>query len=213
MNAESVSLIVNAGGQSRRMGVAKALLPMPPQDTPLIVHIIRRLAPLVTGQVIVVTNDTEIAEAAHTAGAVLTLGDCWEQGGALGGVATGLGACKEWAMVVACDMPLVDPTLFATLIALARTEPMLDAVIPKVGGQAQPFHGLWHPRALPMLEAKLAVGELQVLGALSALRVAWVDEARLEIDAKALAFWNVNTPQEWHDLLAQWKQQNRPTAC
>ena len=40
-----LTLVVNAGGQSRRMGQDKALLPIPP-GTPLIAHVVRRLAPL-----------------------------------------------------------------------------------------------------------------------------------------------------------------------
>ena len=57
-------------------------------------------------------------------------------------------------MVVACDMPLVEPTIFGKLIDVAKGQPALDAVIPRVAGQAQPFHGLWHVRALPLLEEK-----------------------------------------------------------
>ena len=204
MDDGSISLIVNAGGQSRRMGQAKALLPMPPHDTPLVVHIMQRLAPLASGRVIVVCNDVSVVQTVQAIGDVLTLPDQWAAGGALGGVATGLSACDGWAMVVACDMPLVDPALFVKLITVAHERSMLDAVIPRVGGQAQPFHGLWHRRALPLLEARLRTGELQVQGALATLHVAWMDEGALGIDAESLAFCNVNTPQEWNELLWRW---------
>ena len=126
-----LDLVVNAGGQSRRMGRAKALLPLPPADIPLILHIIRRLAPLVSGKIVVVTNDAQVAttvwtdaqaEARHVAQQpddIQVLPDSWSEGGALGGIATGLAACSGWAMVVACDMPLVDLAIFARLIAYA----------------------------------------------------------------------------------------------
>ena len=41
-----LTLIINAGGQSRRMGTDKALLTVQPHGLPLIAHIAARLAPL-----------------------------------------------------------------------------------------------------------------------------------------------------------------------
>ncbi len=80
-----------------------------------------RLAPLVSDRVVVVTNDGMVAAAVNaTSTTYLILPDRWPEGGALGGVATGLTACAGWAMVVACDMPLVDPVIFAKLIDIAR---------------------------------------------------------------------------------------------
>lgn len=89
---------------------------------------------------------------------------------------------------------------------------MLDAVIPRIGGQAQPFHGLWHRRGLETLEVQLRAGELGVQGALARLNVAWLDEEALGIKADDLAFYNVNTPQEWTKLLALLADQTRPIA-
>jgi molybdopterin-guanine dinucleotide biosynthesis protein A len=207
-----VGLVVNAGGQNRRMGRVKALLPMPTSGTPLIAYIIHRLLPLVTDQVIVVTNDPAIAEAVSEPKNYRILPDTWPEGGALGGLATGLAASSDWAMVVACDMPFVEPAIFAKLIDVAIAEAALDAVIPRVAGQAQPFHGLWHRRCLPLLAERLAAGELRVQVALEALHVAWMDERALGIDAQTLVFHNVNTPEEWEAVLAIWAKQEGPLA-
>jgi molybdopterin-guanine dinucleotide biosynthesis protein A len=100
-------------------------------------------------------------------------------------------------MVVACDMPFVDAAIFAQLAQVAQREPGKDAIIPRVGGQAQPFHGLWHRRGLPKLTARLAAGELGVQAALETLNVVWMDEIALGIAPDAAAFCNVNTPAEW----------------
>ncbi len=203
MQEKPVSLIVNAGGQSRRMGQAKALLPMPQTGTPLIVHIVRRLLPSVTDQVIVVANDPQVVAAVNRLDKVMVVHDQWEQGGALGGLATGLAACAErteWAMVVACDMPFADASIFAQLTAVAEKVPTADAVIPRLGGVAHPFHGLWHRRSLPTMTAQVEAGQLGVQAALARLNVVWVDEDALGIAADSRAFYNVNHPEEWAAL-------------
>jgi molybdopterin-guanine dinucleotide biosynthesis protein A len=212
LHGEPVALVVNAGGQSLRMGRAKALLPMPKSGKPLITHILDRLSPYISGQVIVVTNDAAVAEAVSGLENVRILADDWREGGALGGLATGLAAAPDWAMAVACDMPFVEPAIFAKLIDVARSAPELDAVIPRVAGQAQSFHGLWHHRALPSLVSRLEAGKLSVQGALGALNVAWMDERALTINADTLAFYNVNTPADWQTAKAILEKQEGPLA-
>lgn len=221
VHALPLDLIVNAGGKSRRMGQAKALLPMPPDATPLVVHIIARLSPLVVargGKIIVVSDDAltmDVVARAVDDGIVPNVhrcGDLWPNGGALGGVASGLSLCNDWVMVVACDMPLVSAQLFEHLAAIAMTQPTLDAVIPVVANQPQPFHGLWHRRLLPQLEVCLRASELGVVAALQGQAVAWVCEETLGLGVDDLAFLNVNTPQEWADLQQLLQKENRPIA-
>lgn len=212
-----LDLIVNAGGKSRRMGPAKALLPVPPASTPLLVYIIERLAPLVADsggeKIVVVTDDAAVGSVvAGMRDLVRVVGDQWPNGGALGGVASGLALCQHWAMVVACDMPLVSAQLFSRLAQIAMPQPEINAVIPVVVDQPQPFHGLWHRRLLPPLEACLRAGELGVVAALQGQAVAWVDVQTLGMGADDPAFLNVNTPQEWEDALVLLQKQNRPIA-
>jgi molybdopterin-guanine dinucleotide biosynthesis protein A len=210
MHDQPIALIVNAGGQSLRMGQAKALLPMPRTGAPMIAHIIRRLLPLVSDRLVVVTNDGMVEAAVSEFGGVHLLRDRWVQGGALGGLATGLMACAGWAMVVACDMPFVEPTIFAKLADVAKCHADLDAVIPRVGGQAQPFHGLWHRRVLPVLAARLEAGELGVQAALAVLKVLWMDEESLGIASAAKTFYNVNTVEEWVEAQGFIEEENKP---
>ena len=67
MPDEPIALVVNAGGQSRRLGRTKALLPMPHGGLPLIVHIMRRLVPLVSDRVVIVSDDPLVAAAVNIA--------------------------------------------------------------------------------------------------------------------------------------------------
>jgi molybdopterin-guanine dinucleotide biosynthesis protein A len=115
-------------------------------------------------------------------------------------------------MVVACDMPLVDAAIFVRLLAWAKeaTED-IEAIIPRIGGQAQPFHGLWHVRALPQMVAQIEMGELRLQSALARLRVCWPDEDALGVAADSPAFVNVNTPEEWARVRALLAQCDKPT--
>ena len=210
MSVEPIDLVVNAGGQNRRMGRVKALLPVSPDDTPLILHIMRRLTPLVSGKIVVVTNDAQVATTVQTdaqkIGSIQVVPDLWPQGGALGGVATGLANCAGWTMVVACDMPWVDLAIFARLFDVARRQHTVDAIVPHVNGRAQPFHALWHRRALPTIESQLTSGVLAVQATLQELDVAWMDARALAISEEDRAFLNVNTPAEWQALLTLWNE-------
>jgi molybdopterin-guanine dinucleotide biosynthesis protein A len=209
---EQVALVVNAGGQSLRMGRAKALLQVPGNGLPLIAHIIHRLLPQVSSRVIVVSNNHAVVEAVAGVADVQVVPDQWPDGGALGGLATGLAEAEGWAMVVACDMPFVEPAIFAKLIEVAKLQSGLDAIIPCVAGQAEPFHGLWHRRCLAALAVRLEARELKIQAALNALNVAWMDEQALGIRAEAMAFYNVNTPAEWEAVRKVLAKQEGPLA-
>ena len=93
------ALIVNAGGQSQRMGRVKALLPTPPDGEPLIAHVVRRLAPLGVARTIVVANDPELPAQADLPGKTIFVPDAYPDTGTLGGIATGLHQVDGWAIV------------------------------------------------------------------------------------------------------------------
>ena len=196
-----LTLVVNAGGQSRRMGQPKALLPTPAGD-PLLVHVLRRLAPLAPARTILVANDPAIAALRTLPPGTRCLADAYPDTGTLGGIATGLGAAPGWAAVVACDLPFVRVAIFAHLCAIAGEQAesgdRWDAVVPIVDGYAEPLHALYHRRCLPAIVARLDAGERRVISFLPDVRTRYVDEADLRaIDADLSSFVNVNTPEEW----------------
>lgn len=202
----SFALIINAGGESRRMGRSKALLPVPPDDTPLIAHVARRLASLPLDRVIVVANDPTLPAMAQLSAPTIFVADAYPGAGALGGIATGLQQIDGWAVVVACDLPLVAPQVFALLahIAAERDDQgeCWDAVVPVIGGYEEPLHALYHRRCLPAIEARLVQGQRRVISFMGDVRTRYVSEDELRsVDPQLHSFVNANTPAEWDAAL------------
>jgi molybdopterin-guanine dinucleotide biosynthesis protein A len=202
-----LTLIINAGGQSRRMGQPKALLPVPPRGEPLIAHIARRLQVLAPTRWVVVTNDPDLPAHAGLPAEAHFVGDAYPDTGTLGGIATGLRWTRAWAIVVACDLPLVNAALFAHLCGLATEQDngqeRWDAIVPVVNGYEEPLHALYHRRCLEAIESRLAAGQRRVVSFMPAVRTRYVPEAELRLVDPALnSFLNTNTPEEWAHALA-----------
>ena len=200
--ATSFTLMINAGGQSRRMGRNKALLPVPPDDTPLLALLLARLANLGPAQVGVISDDPAVARVAMDQDAVTILRDAYPGQGPLSGIATALAAADGWVMLLACDMPLLDPAVLAFL--LAQADDGWDAVVPHVDGRFQTMHALYHRRCLPAVEAAMARGDRRAVAFYDAVRVRTVDEATYtRVDPARRSLANVNTPEEWAAILPQ----------
>ena len=99
----------------------------------------------------------------------------------LAGLVAGLrAATTELCVVVPVDCPALTTDALEALAAAC-----LDAAVPQTG----PLPGAYRRRALPVLERRLAAGELKLRDALDEL-----DVARVELPAAVLV--NVNSPAE-----------------
>ena len=202
----AVTLLINAGGASQRMGQPKALLPVPGSGEPLIRHIAARLLPL-ADELLVIANDPAVVEAvqpldarwqraARWQTAARCLPDAFPNSGPLGGLATGLAVMEGWCICVACDLPFVQPAVFRYLLEQASDE--WDAVVPLIANRPEPLHALYHRRCLPAIEAALQTGRRRMDSFLPGVRTRFVTEAELRgIDPDLRSFVNVNTPEEW----------------
>jgi molybdopterin-guanine dinucleotide biosynthesis protein A len=202
----TLTLVINAGGQSTRMGTSKALLPVPPYRKPLIAHIAARLALLAADRLVVVTNDAALPQLAQLPPDTNFVADAYPDTGTLGGIATGLRQVSGWALVVACDLPLVSADLCAMLADLAGEQAegrdRYDAVVPVVDGYEQPLHALYHWRCLSAIEARLAAGQRRVISFMPDVRTLYVQEPQLRaVDPQLHSFFNTNTPEEWAEAL------------
>ena len=183
----TISAAVMAGGKSRRMGQDKAWLEL--EGRPIVQRVIDVLRE-VADEVLIVANDPRYAELG-----LRVVPDRFPEGGALGGIATGVGAAQhDLVLVAACDMPFLRADLWRLLIERAEGA---DAAVPKVGGQYETLHAAYRKACLGPMERALATGKMRVISFFDEVRVREVGEADLRaLDPGLRALTNVNTPEE-----------------
>jgi len=186
-----LSIVIQAGGESRRMGQDKGLLPFLGQ--PLIQRVIARLAPL-ADELIVTTNHKQ----AYQFLGLPLVSDTLPGRGALGGLYTALRAANHALVaVVACDMPFASPTLLAALRDLLSSG-TADLAIPNSGGGQEPFHAVYRRQTcLPAIEAALMADLWRVDAWFAQVKVVAMQPLEiLRYDPQMICFRNVNTPEE-----------------
>lgn len=183
-----ITVAVQAGGRSRRMGRDKGLVPL--AGRPLIAHLLERVAGL-GDEVLITTN----RPADYAFLGVRTAADAEPGAGALTGLQTALAAARgETVLVLACDMPFVSRPLLEHLLSLA---PQGDVVVPRRDGEFEPVHAVYARGCLPAVEQALALGRRRMISFFERVTVLPVDEPVLErFDPLGLSFFNVNTPAE-----------------
>lgn len=186
-----LTLVIQAGGESRRMGADKALLPFLGQ--PLILRPLRRLA-VVADEVLVTSNQPEKYQFLG----LTPIPDLLPGYGALSGLYTALSvASHPYVAVVACDMPFASPELFVVELALLR-ESGADAVIPCSDAGTEPFHAVYRRETcLPYIRAALEAGKRRVDAWFSQVNIRYLEPAEfLPYNPDQRAFLNINTPEE-----------------
>jgi molybdopterin-guanine dinucleotide biosynthesis protein A len=183
-----VTLAIQAGGQSRRMGRDKGLVRL--GGRPLVAHLLERLSGL-ADDVVVTTNHPE----AYAFLGVRLASDPVPGAGALAGLATALeAAAGDRTLVVACDMPFVRLPLASHLLALAADH---DAVVPRLAGEFEPLLAVYGRACLPAVQASLAAGQRRVISFFSKVRLRPVEDDELRLlDPDGRSFFNVNTPED-----------------
>ena len=187
----TISVIILAGGESRRLGRDKSLLELDGQ--PLIARTVHTLTALSDDLVVVTNNATRYQGLALPARYVPDE----ERGmGSLMGLYSGLKAIQHsHALAVACDMPFLNLPLLRYMLPLAQN---YDVVIPKLGDFLEPLHALYGRACLPPMARLLAQGRRQILAFFPEVRTHYVAEAEIDrYDPLHLSFVNVNTPEEW----------------
>lgn len=201
-----ISGIVLAGGRSRRMGVDKAFLDLGGQ--PLIEIVLGRLS-RVADEIIVVTNEPE----KFASLGIALVGDVYRGQGTLAGIHAGLQAARyQYSLVVACDMPFLNPNLLRFMALLAAD---YDLVMPRLMPEKEPtastaeaakrakdrnlhpLHAIYSKACLPHIEETLQGDDWRVIAFLPTVRVRYVERDEIELfDPQHLSFFNINTPAD-----------------
>ncbi len=222
----NITIAINAGGRSTRMGSDKALLEV--GGRPMIEHIIEQTKGL--GEQIIITNTPE--RYAHLG--LPMFGDALPDKGALGGLYTAIQvAAQPYALVLACDMPFVNLPLLEHMISLA---PDFDAVVPRitpplpmrpststsassvsaqdasgegpgVRAEAEPFRAIYSKACLEPIRRALDAGKMRVISFFPDLNLRWLGEDEIkQFDPELLTFLNCNTPEELEGIREIWEK-------
>ncbi len=156
-NPAMLSVVIQAGGASSRMGVDKALKPF--LGHPLIQRVVDRLQPI-ADELIVTTNHPAEYEFLN-----LRLASDLKPGrGALGGLYTAIAsATHPIVAVVACDMPFASAKLIEAMSRLL-VENEADVVIAKSEEGYEPFHAVYRRETcLPAIESAIEADKWKVI--------------------------------------------------
>lgn len=195
-----LTVCIQAGGASSRMGEDKALKPF--LGRPLIQRVIDRLSPI-ADEVIVTTNrpaDYAFLNASTGSAHRLRLvSDLIPDRGALGGLYTAVASASHpIAAVVACDMPFANARLIEGMGRLL-VETEADVVITQSDGGYEPLHAAYRRETcLPAIESAIHADLWKVIAWFPQVSVVELSAEEVRsFDPQGLAFWNVNTPEEF----------------
>jgi len=187
-----LTVCIQAGGQSSRMGEDKALKTF--LGRPLIQRVVDRLAPI-ADEIIVTTNRPADYDFLN----LRLFSDIKPDRGALGGLYTAIAsATHPIVAVVACDMPFASSRLIESMSKLL-VEEEADVVIAKSEEGYEPLHAVYRrDTCLPAIEAAIDADQWKVIAWFPQVKVRVLTPEEIKsMDPEGLAFWNVNTPEEF----------------
>ena len=183
MSREPATLIILAGGESKRMGFPKHRLIVDGER--VIDRLHQRLGPLFAGT-IVVGRDIE-----NLPPSVRLVGDLYDVRAALVGIHAGLlASTTDLCFVVACDMPHVEPRLGEFLLEQSAG---FDVVIPVARSYYEPLCAVYRRTCLEPIEQLITGGVLKVSELYRFVDVCEaLEDQVLEHDPELQSFENLN---------------------
>ena len=192
--SEAATLIILAGGESKRMGRPKHLLPKPRGGT-ILEHLIARLSPMFTETLVVGRNLIPPCDS------VRVVEDLYLTRSPLVGIYSGLLAAKtELSFVIACDMPFVRSSLVAHILSRSSD---VDVCVPMVNGYYEPLCAAYRRSAIPAIAETIERSVFKVTAPYKDLNLRTIPEEEIErFDEELVSFTNLNVPRQL-ELLAQ----------
>lgn len=195
-----LTVAIQAGGESRRMGRSKATVPF--GGRPLICRLVERVYPI-ADEILITTNEPEnlgFLDAMPEAHKIRLERDLCDCRGSLTGLYTALAkATHDWVAVCACDMMDVSHALFAAELRRA-VEGGHDVVVPVNDQGYEPFHAVYRRQTcLEAVKRSLAQGQKSMKSVVlnPGLSVCeYPMRAVYEVVPDGGCFANCNTPNE-----------------
>ena len=183
-----LTIAIQAGGKSSRMGTDKSFVPF--RGRPLIATVIDAVAGL-GDELILVTNKPD----AYAHLGLPMYGDLYPETGPLGGIYTALRhAAHPHVLTVACDMPWLNRPLLEYMAGLRQTA---DVVVPRWDKYPEPLHAIYSKECLEPIREKLDAEMYKITAFFGRVKVRFVDREEIErFDPEGRSFVNVNTPDE-----------------
>lgn len=194
----ALTVAIQAGGESRRMGRSKATVPF--LGEPLLARIVRRVAPA-ADELLVTTNEPEnlaFLDDMDLPCPLRLVSDSYSERGALRGLATAFEAAHNpFVAIVACDMVFASAELIVSEAARMH-ECGADIVIPCNKFGYEPFHAVYRKATcLPAAQAAVARGDVRARDFYDDVKLEPFegDDLRKAVPEGG-CFINVNTPEE-----------------
>jgi molybdopterin-guanine dinucleotide biosynthesis protein A len=173
---------VLVGGHSSRMGRNKAFLP---GQFRYVLDDVAQSVRAATGNVTLIGNPSLYQEIGYPC-----IPDLRPGLGPLSGLEAALvNSHNDLNLILACDMPAIDPAHLRSLVEQARVSKASCVVTHDVTGQVHPLCAVYKKDCLPVIQCRLDEKRLSLTGLLDEVGTEYV---RLESVVQ-----NINTPEEW----------------
>lgn len=191
--------IVLCGGQSQRMGRAKAWLPFAGEI--MLPRVVRLLGEAVSPVVVVAAPDQEVPPLPTE---VEIVRDEEKGRGPLQGLAAGLKALAgraDAAYLSSCDVPFLSPAFVRRLIDLLGQD---SICVPRVGDYHHPLAAVYRLEVVAAVEGLLGEKRLRPVFLFEAVPTRVVTAAELaDVDPGFQTLRNLNTPEEYEAALRE----------
>jgi molybdenum cofactor guanylyltransferase len=191
---QDLCVVLLAGGQSRRMGRNKALIPL--QGRPMISRLAGEAGRL-TDQILISANDIPVYESLG----LPIVPDIYKGQGPLAGLHAAMTHSERpLLLALACDLASVKESLLGLLVRVAEG---YDAVIPVTSdGRPHPLCAVYRRSCLTAIERNLRAGVNKITDVLEnpSLHVNWLPESPTNFLATDVC--NLNTPEDLACFLA-----------
>ncbi|HVO79806.1 MAG TPA: molybdenum cofactor guanylyltransferase [Terriglobales bacterium] len=184
-----LTAFILAGGKSTRMGADKAFLQL--EGRTLLARALE-MTHSVTQEVRVVGSAAKFSSFGNV------IEDVYPERGPLGGIHAALrSAASELNLILAVDLPFIEPRFLEYLAAQAR-ETTAAVTVPRAGGGWQPLCAIYRRQFASVAEQSLLQGGNKIDPLFAQVETRVVEATELsKLGFSENMFQNLNSPEEW----------------